>query len=95
MGSLDDLTSIGKQISPLNANKSPEPSMPEPAALTTKNGRFSISLILAFSTSEHDLIIASTPLAKPARTCLNSLSYLLLTLTNQCQALLITSVLIR
>ena len=90
--SFDDFTSIGKQISPLRASKSPEPSIPDPAALTTRNGRCSINFILAFCNSLQDLMIASTPFGKPARTSRNSLSYLLLTILYHCQEFLITSV---
>ena len=65
---LEVFTSIGKQRSPLKASKSPLPSIPEPAALTTKNGLSITCLALALATGSHDLVTASTPFGIPART---------------------------
>ena len=57
----EDLTSIGKHISPLNARRSPVPSEPLPGALTTRNGRWQIFIACARSVSLQDLVIARTP----------------------------------
>ena len=72
---LQDLTSIGKHKSPRSASKSPLPSIPEPAALTTKKGRSITCIALALAIGSQDLVTASTPFGIPAKTQRNSLSY--------------------
>ena len=69
-----DLTSMGKQQSPLSATKSPLPSMPEPAARTTRNGRRAMQAIRSFSSSVQLLVTALTPFSVPERTSLSSRS---------------------
>ena len=75
LGDFDDLTSIGKHMSPRRTSKSPVPSEPLPGALTTRKGLWTTCIALALSTSVHDLIIALTPLISPARTARSSRSY--------------------
>lgn len=87
-----DFTSMGKHKSPRNARRSPVPSIPEPAARTTKNGRLVIKRIFSFSIGVHERITDSTPFGTPARTCRNSRSYWLDTYAHQCQSFLMTSV---
>ena len=82
-------------MSPRSARRSPEPSIPDPAALTTRNGLSITILALDLASSSHDLVTASTPLGTPAKTALNSLSYWLATLSNLCQVPMKKSVITR
>ena len=86
---------MGKHKSPRSASKSPLPSMPEPAALTTRNGLSITCLALALATASQDLVTASTPFGIPARTARSSLSYWPVTVENQCQLLLMISLITR
>ena len=95
MDFLEDLTSIGKHKSPLSANKSPLPSIPEPAALTTRNGLSMTCIARALAIASQDLVTASTPFGIPARTARSSLSYWLATIENRCQVLLMISLFTR
>lgn len=69
-----DFTSMGKQQSPRRATKSPLPSIPEPAARTTRKGRRETQAIRSFSSCVQLLVTALTPFSVPERTSLSSRS---------------------
>jgi len=74
LGYLEDLTSIGKHMSPRRTSRSPVPSEPLPGALTTRNGRCITCMAQARSISLQDLVTARTPFNSPASTARNSRS---------------------